>query len=208
MNILLIGASGMIGSRILKEAVSRGHQVIASARNLEKISVSKGVEAIALDVNNADAVAAQAMRVDMIVSAISPRNSGDPYKDAKAFAESLVEVQRATGKRVVMVGGAGTLHLPDGTPIAPTLPDAYRDEAKAMRKVYGLLVSEDIDFTFLAPAGMIMPGERTGNFRIGGNVLLIDNEGNSQISAEDYAVALMDEVETPKHFRTVFTVGY
>lgn len=208
MNILLIGASGMIGSRILKEAISRGHQVTASARNPEKIEVPNNVEAIALNVNNVDAVTAQAARADVIISAVSPRNSGDPYEDALSFAESLIKVQRATSKRIVMVGGGGTLHLPDGTPIAPTLPDAYRDEAMAMRKVYGLLVSEDVDFTFLAPSGMIMPGERTGNFRIGGSVVLIDAEGNSQISAEDYAMALLDEVETPKHFRTVFTVGY
>jgi len=208
MNILLIGASGMIGSRILKEAISRGHQVIASARNPEKIEISNNVEAIALNVNNVDAVTAQAARADVIISAVSPRNSGDPYKDALSFAESLIKVQRATSKRIVMVGGGGTLHLPDGTPIAPTLPDAYRDEAKAMRQVYGLLVSEDVDFTFLAPSGMIMPGERTGNFKVGGSVVLIDAEGNSQISAEDYAIALLDEVETPKHFRTVFTVGY
>lgn len=208
MNILLIGASGMIGSRILKEAVSRGHQVIAAVRNPAKIEMSNEVEAIALDINNVQDVLVQAARADIIISAVSPRNSGDPYQDAQGFAKALIKVQRATGKRVVMVGGAGTLHLPDGTPIAPTLPDAYRDEAKAMRKVYGLLVSEDIDFTFLAPAGMIMPGERTGNFRIGGSILLMDDKGNSQISSEDYAVALLDEVETPRHFRTVFTVGY
>jgi len=208
MNILLIGASGMIGSRILKEALSRGHSVVAGTRNPEKIEASSGVEAITLDVNDANAVADQAAHADVIVSAVSPRNSGDPYKDAHNFAESLIKVQRETGKRVVMVGGGGTLHHPDGSPVAPTVMEAYRDEAKAIRKVYGLLVSEDVDFTFLAPSGIIMPGERTGAFRIGGRVVLIDNQGKSEISAEDYAIALIDEVETPKHFRTVFTVGY
>lgn len=208
MNILLIGASGMIGSQILKEAVSRGHKVIAGARHPEKIEVSENVEAIALNLNDLTNVVTQANRAEVIVSAVSPRNSGDPYQDAKSFAKSLIKVQKATGKRVVMVGGAGTLHYQDGRPIAPTLPDAYRDEGKVMRQAYGLLVSEDVDFTFLAPPAMIMPRERTGNFRIGGSVILTDDKGDSQISAEDYAVAMLDEIETPKHFRTVFTVAY
>lgn len=208
MQILLIGASGMIGSRILKEAISRGHKVIAGVRHPEKIEVSDNVEAISLNLNDTNNVTAQANRADIIVSAVSPRNSGDPYADAQNFAKSLIEVQKATGKRLVMVGGAGTLHHQDGRPIAPTLPDVYRDEGQAMRQAYGLLVSEDVDFTFLAPPAMIMPGERTGKFRIGGSVLLADDEGNSQISVEDYAIAMLDEIETPKHFRTVFTVGY
>ncbi len=208
MKILIIGASGMIGSRVLREATSRGHQVIAAARGLDKISDAAGVEKLALDVNDPRAVAAAAERVDVVVSAVSPRSSGDATKDALAFTQSLIAAHRQTGKRIVMVGGGGTLHLPDGTPLAPLVPEAYREEAKAMRRAYGLLVAEDIDFTVLAPSGMIEPGERTGVFRLGGRVMLAGDDGEGRISAEDYAVALVDEIEQPKHFRTVFTVGY
>lgn len=208
MKLLIIGASGMIGSRIVSEAVSRDHKVLAAARNPDTIPTSPAVEAVALDVNDTRAVARLAERVDLVVSAVSPRSSGDAMNDAIAFTESLISVYRQTGKRIVMVGGGGTLHLPDGRPIAPLVPEAYREEAKAMRRVYGLLVDEDIDFTVLAPSGMIAPGERTGVFRLGGRVLLAGADGEGRISAEDYAVALLDEVEAPKHFRTVFTVGY
>lgn len=208
MKILLIGASGMIGSRVLSEALSRGHKVVAAARSPEKIANTENVEAIALDANDSESIAAAAGSVDVIISATSPRSSGNPSKDALGLAKALIEAQQRSGKRVVVVGGAGTLHLPDGSPVATTAPEAYREEAKAMRQLYGLLVHEDIDFTLLAPSGMISPGVRTGTFRLGGRSLLLDGDGNSAISAEDYAVALIDEVETPKHFRTVFTVGY
>lgn len=208
MKILLIGASGMIGSRVLKEAVSRGHDVLAAARHPDKIEPGPKVTPVGLDVTDTEALTAVAREVDLVISAVSPRNSGNAEEDAAKFSDSLVTVQRETGKRILVVGGAGTLHLPDGSPVAPTVPEPYRGEAIAMRKSYGTLVDADIDFAFLAPAGMISPGERTGKFRLGGRSLLIDDDGDSRISAEDYAVALIDEMETPRHHRTVFTVAY
>lgn len=209
MNILLIGASGMIGSRILKEAASRGHKVIAAARSPEKIEKANGVETLALDVNDAKAIASAAEKTDVIISAVSPRNSGDAQKDAREFTEALIAAQKQTGKRLLMVGGGSTLQMPDGTSVLDLTPAGILDEATGMRRAYATMVTEDIDFVVLAPAGMINPGERTGKFRLGGRTMLAKEDGSKGIiSAEDYAVAMIDEVETPKHFRTVFNVGY
>lgn len=208
LNILLIGASGMIGSRIADEAVRRGHHVLAAARTTQKLEASDLLTPLALDVNNVNDVAAHAEQADVVISAVSPRSSGRPTEDALAFTRSLVEVSRNTGTRILMVGGGGTLQHPDGRPVTSTVPETYRAEAEAMRRAYGALVAEDIDFAVLAPSGMIAPGERTGTFRLGGRVVLSDADGNSQISAEDYAIAMLDEAEQPRHFRTVFTVAY
>jgi putative NADH-flavin reductase len=115
---------------------------------------------------------------------------------------------RETGKRLFVVGGAGSLTLPDGTSIAETLPDAYRAEALGMRGVRDRLKASDLDWTFFSPAAAIAPGERTGVYRLGGTVLLADDKGESRISAEDYAHALVDELEHPKHRRQQMTIAY
>lgn len=209
MKILLIGASGMIGSRILHEATSRGHQVVAAARSPEKIGKVDGVDPIALDVNDAEAVAEAAATVDVIISAVSPRNSGDAQADARAFTDALIEAQRMSGKRLLMVGGGSSLQMPDGTSVLELTPAAILDEATGMRSSYAAMVAADIDFAVLAPSGMIEPGERTGRFRLGGRTMLTDADGGKgRISAEDFAIAMLDELEAPKHFRTIFTVGY
>ena len=209
MKILLIGASGMIGSRIQKEALQRGHTIIAAARNIEKIDAAKGVQPITLDVNNAGAVADAAANADIIISAVSPRNSGDAVKDATNFTNALIEAHRTSGKRLLMVGGGSSLQMPDSSSVLDITPEAILPEATGMRRAYAMLVSADIDFAVLAPSGMIAPGERTGKFRIGGRTMLTgDDGGKGNISAEDFAIAMLDEVERPQHFRTIFTVGY
>lgn len=209
MNILLIGATGMVGSRVLNEALSRGHSVTAATRNPEKISAHDSVRAITLDVDDAPAVAAEAAKVDVVISAVSPRNSGDAVRDAVNFTESLITVARETGKRLLMVGGGSSLVMPDGTSALELTPEAILPEAIGMRKAYAMMVTADIDFTVLAPGGMIEPGERTGNFRTAGRTMLTNAEGGkSRITAEDYAIAMLDEVEAPKHFRTIFNVAY
>lgn len=209
MNILLIGASGMIGSRILKEALSRGHKINAAARNSDKIPNSNDAVAVALDVNDPDAVAVHAAEADIVISAVSPRNTGNARRDAETFTKSLIDAQKKTGKRLLMVGGASTLQMPDGTSVMDHTPEAILPEAGGMRRAYAMLIDADTDFAVLAPAGMIEPGERTGKFRLGGRTLLTNAEGGKgSISAEDFAVALMDEAEKPRHFRTIFNVGY
>lgn len=209
MKILLIGATGMIGSRILAEALARGHSVTAAVRDTSKLTAAKGVQAAAVNVNDAAAVAELAASADLVISAVSPRNSGDAVKDATTFTEALIEMQRKTGKRLLMVGGGSSLQMPDGASVLDSTPDFILPEATGMRRAYAMMVSADIDFVVLAPSGDIGPGERTGQFRIGGRTMLTNaSGGKGNISAEDFSVALLDEAEKPRHFRTVFTVGY
>lgn len=209
MNILLIGASGMIGSRILKEAINRGNSVIALSRILENIPSSPKVEAVQGDVYDIDGVAEIAKRADVIVSALSPRNTDDGVAEALAFTEALISIQRKSNKRLLTVGGGSSLVMPDGTSALTLTPDSILPEATGMRRSYALLTSEDIDFVVLAPGGMIAQGERTGTFRIAGRTMLTNAQGGkSNISAEDFAIAMLDEIERPQHFRTIFNVAY
>lgn len=205
MKLLIIGATGMIGLRLAAEAVARGHEVIAASR---KGTVVDGTNAVALDVSDSAALAEQTGAADVIVSAISPRSTGDADSEAKASMQALIAAAKDADKRLMVVGGAGTLNLPDGTPVADVVPEMYRAEAKAMRAAYDLLANSAVDYTFFAPAGEIAPGERTGTFRLGGRDFLTDAAGNSRISAEDYAVAFLDEVEVPTHRRQVMTAAY
>lgn len=205
MKLLIIGATGMIGSRLVAEALTRGHQVTAASR---KGTTAAGATPLVLDVADVAAVAAASQNVDVVIATVSPRSGGTPADEATAYGQAMIAASKLSSKRLVMVGGAGTLNLPDGTPVADVVPELYRAEAKAMRSVYEMLAASDIDFTFMAPAGLIEPGERTGEFRLGGRELVTDAEGNSRISAEDYAVAFLDEVETPAHQRQVFTLAY
>ncbi|WP_319520650.1 NAD(P)H-binding protein [uncultured Martelella sp.] len=206
MKLLVIGATGMVGSRIVDEALSRGHEVVAATRNPDRIQPRAGLTAEALDVTDVKRLGELAASVDTVISATSPRSSGNPEAEAVSYASALIE---ALGKtRLVMVGGAGSLNLPDGTPVADVVPDVYAAEARAMRAAYERIKASDLDYTVQAPAGEIAPGERTGQFRLQTDILLTDADGNSRISAEDFAVALLNEVEQPQFGRQLFTAAY
>ena len=190
-------------------AFMRGHIITAAARNPSSIPTKNNVTAISLNVNDANAVAEQAKSADVIICAVSPRNTADATKDALTFTEALVDAQRQTGKRLLMVGGGSSLNMPNGTNCLELTPESILPEATGMRQAYALMVQEDIDFAVLAPGGMFAEGEKTGKFRLSGRTMLTNAEGGkSTISPEDYAVAMLDEVETPKHFRTIFNVAY
>lgn len=206
MKLLLIGATGMIGSRILQEAQQRGHQVVAAARNPEKVPSAPGVEAIPFDLYDAERFRQWADCVDTVIAAVSPRNSGDPRRESLAYAEALIAGVGAT--RLVLVGGAGSLNLPDGSPVADVVPEPYHEEAQGMRAAFEKIAASALNYTVQAPAGLITPGERTGSFRLGGRIYMTNAEGESRISAEDFAVALLDEVESPRHVRQIFHAAY
>jgi len=207
--LLLVGASGMIGSRILNEAASRGHYVIAASRHPEKITAGPNIHPVKLDASDAKAFAAEARHADVIVLATSPRGGGDPLQEAKAVSDAAIATARLTHKRLLVVGGAGSLNLPDGRPVVDTLPPAYQGEARAMRAVLEQLQkSNDVDWTFFSPAFSISPGTHTGKYRVGTTVLLSDAAGQSRISAEDYADALVKELEKPEHSRAQMTIAY
>ena len=208
LHILLIGASGMIGSRILSEATSRGHCVIAASRHPEKTAAGPNVKAVKLDATDKEAMIAEAKKADVIVTATSPRGGGDPAKEAKAVADVEIAVAKATGKRLFVVGGAGSLNLPDGKPVVDTLPAAYQGEARGMRNVLDTLKASDIDWTFFSPAMSITPGKRTGKYQVGTSTVLYDAQKKSAISAEDFADAVVNELEKPAHRRGQMTIAY
>lgn len=205
MKILLLGASGMVGSRILAEAAGRGHEVIAAARSPEKIAQFPGVTPVKADAHDAATFAGYAAGADLVIGAVSPRNGGDALAEATAYAEALIA---AKPKRVIMVGGAGSLSLPDGTPVVNVLPQEYVAEARGMKAAWDLLAQSGLKWTVLAPSAQIAPGERTGDYTVGGTTLLSDSKGNSHISAEDFADAVINEAEQNALVGRLATVGY
>lgn len=202
MHIALIGASGHAGSRILKELSDRGHAVTAIARNPDKIAKLPGVTAKSGDVFDQAALTQLLEGHDVVVSAVH-FTASDP--------RILIDAVKASGaKRYVVVGGAGSLEVAPGVALVttPDFPDAYKPEALAGARFLELLRNEkELDWTFLSPSALFEPGERTGKFRLGGDALLVGEHG-SRISFEDFAVALVDEIERPAHHRQRFTVGY
>jgi hypothetical protein len=208
LKVLLVGASGMIGSRILKEAMKRGHCVIGASRNPDKIAGGANVRAVMLDARDKDALLFAAKKADVIVSATSPRSSSDPLQEAMAVADTEIAVAKATGKRLVVVGSAGALRLPDGRQGVEALPEKSQDEGRAMSGVLGALKASDADWTFFCPPISISPGKRTGSYRIGTVVAMYDTRNKSAISAEDFAYALVDELESGAHRRAQMTVAY
>lgn len=203
MKIALIGATGFIGSRLLAELITRGHQVSAITRNPEKVPASAGVTALKGDVFDRDGLAALLAGHDAVISAVH-FTASDP--------ETLLAAVKQSGvKRYLVVGGAGSLEVAPGTKLfdTPDFPAIYLTEAKKGGAFLDLLKGETVlDWTFLSPSALIQPGERTGTFRLGEDQLLVDAEGRSAISAEDYAIALVDALEKPTHSRQRFTVGY
>ncbi|MGO4408265.1 NAD(P)-dependent oxidoreductase [Bosea sp. RAF48] len=203
MKVALIGASGFIGSRLLAELSSRGHAVTAIVRNPEKVAASPGVTAVKGDIFDKDGLAKLLAGHDAVISAVH-FTASDPELLLAAVKQSGV-------KRYLVVGGAGSLEVAPGVKLfdTPEFPAAYLDEAKKGGVFLDLLkLEQGLDWTFLSPSALIQPGERTGKFRLGTDLLLVDGKGNSAISAEDYAIALVDELEKPAHSRRRFTVGY
>lgn len=204
MRVALIGASGNVGTRILAELVSRGHTVTGIARNPEAIAAGPRVTAAKGDVNEAPALVKLLAGHDAIISAVPFRNT-DP--------DTLIGAVRASGvKRYIIVGGAATLLNADGQRLLDTPALAKFKESpepaggarflEAIRKV------TDLDWTFFSPAVNFAPGQRTGTFRLGGETVVTDAQGQSRVSMEDYAIALVDELERPAHIRQRFTIGY
>ena len=202
MNVALIGATGNAGSRILDELTRRGHAVTAIVRNPDQVLARPGVTAQTGDVFDQAGLARLLTGHDAVISSVK-FTASDPHK--------LVEAVRASGvKRYLVVGGAGSLEAAPGVKLIdlPNFPSEYKTEAAAGAAFLDLLRQEqDLDWTFLSPSAMFVPGERTGKFRLGKDQLLANEQGSS-ISFEDFAVALVDELENPAHSRQRFTVGY
>ena len=208
MKLVLFGASGMIGSRLLREAVRRGHAVTAVVRDPRKYTPPAGrVIVIKGDVLDATSVAAAVAGHDAALCAVGPTAevlAGAP----RALIEGLT---RAGVKRLVVVGGAGSLETAPGRQLVdqPDFPAEYKAAALVHRDALNLYrQNSTLEWTFVSPPAEIQPGERTGKFRLGGDTLLADDKCRSHVSAEDFAVAFIDEVEKPAHVRSRFTVAY
>jgi len=201
MKVAIVGGTGNIGTRLTKEAVSRGHHVTTVSRNPDKAHQDPKVTAKKGDVTDPKALAPLLAGHDVVISAV---------KFSESPAHNVVDATKSAGvTRLLVVGGAASLKGKDGKLIFDSLPEAWRGEAGAGLKFLDTLKGESaLDWTFLSPSAMIGPGERTGKFRLGLEELLVDAGGKSHISYEDYAVAMIDEMEKPKHSRKRFTVGY
>ncbi len=208
MKVALYGASGMIGSRILAELLQRGHQVTAVVRNPEKVAVS-GAIAVKGDITDAASVAATAQGHDAAISAYAPPHAqvGLVLDATRAL---LAGLENAGVKRLLVVGGAGSLEVAPGVQLVdtPQFPAEWKAIALAHRDVLPVLKASSLDWTYQSPAAFIQPGERTGKFRLGATQLVTDANGASRISAEDFAVAMVDELEKPQHLRQQFTAAY
>ena len=203
MKIAIIGGSGRAGQAISVELARRGHQVTAISRHPENAARDPAIKAVAGDVNDGDALAKLLAGHDVVVSAVM-------FSDTDPVA--LVDVVRASGvPRYLVVGGAGSLEFAPGVPLVSTteFPKEYLAEATRGGAFLDYLRGvTDIDWTFLSPSALFFVGPRKGAFRLGGDQLIVDGEGNSSISYADYAIALADEIEAPRHSRARFTVGY
>lgn len=203
MNIAVIGATGNAGSRIVDELLRRGHSVTGIARNPDKLKGRPGITPKTGDVFDRPGLAKLIEGHDAVVSAVHFLAS-DP-------ALLIAAVKDAKAPRYLVVGGAGSLEVAPGVTLVstPNFPAMYKAEAEKGGEFLGLLKQEAVlNWTFLSPSALLIPGERTGTFRLGTDQLLTAADGKSSISLEDYAVALVDEIEKPAHPRRRFTVGY
>jgi putative NADH-flavin reductase len=203
MHIAVIGITGQVGSRVAIEILRRGHNVLGLARNIDGVTPQSNLVVKAVDATAPGQVARLITGKDAVVSATRFRTT-DP--------ETLLEAVRASHvPRLMVVGGAASLLLPSGEKLldSPGFPEAAREEARAGVTFLSALQKErEIDWAFLSPSAQFAPGERTSHFRVGTDELLVDANGKSWISMEDFAIALVDELERPAHHRQRFTVGY
>ena len=201
-NILVIGSTGMVGSRIVNEAVRRGHTVTAASRSGKP--VDGAARAIAVELGNTDTVAKliEAPETDVTIIAASPDRTGGSTEPLVNAHKKLID--RGVKGRVLIVGGAGSLQREDGSLLvdSPEFPEEYKAEAQAFVEILNLYRNSDLTWTMLSPSPAIAPGERTGNITLG-----TDSPVGGAVSAENFAVAMIDEVENPQHVGTRFTVA-
>jgi uncharacterized protein len=209
VKVVLYGATGKAGSVILKELIDRGHTVVAAARAPEKVQKLKNVTAVQDDLSNPAKTAGIVKDADAIVSAYGP--PPDDTSQIIGATDRLVKgIQQAGGPRLIVVGGAASLFVAPGVTVRESghLPKEWIPIADAHIQVLKNLKQSSIDWTYFSPAGFFEPGQRTGKFRLGKDDLIVDAQGNSRISFQDYAIALVDELENPQHRRDRFTIGY
>ena len=213
MKIALIGASGFIGSALREEALRRGHQVTALVSQPGKLNTTaSNLTMKQVDVQDTAQLTDTLTGTDVVISAFSGHAQDDIRGYYVQGVKSIIAaVEAADVARLVIVGGAGSLRVAADTLLidTPAFPEEYKPTALSAQDALALLQAEPaVNWTMLSPAAEIFPGERTGQFRLGQDDLLVDDQGNSRISVQDYAVALLDEVDHPQHERQRFTLAY
>ncbi|RCS24423.1 NAD(P)-dependent oxidoreductase [Phyllobacterium salinisoli] len=211
--IALIGATGFVGSQILKEAASRGYSVTAIVRHPEKVEKLDNVTALKTDILDTGALADALAGHDIVISAYNP-GWGNPEIRAIHIkgSQSINEAAKKAGvKRLIVIGGAGSLESASGVQFVdtPEFPAEWKEGALGARQALNELRTENgLDWTFVSPPFHLEPGKRTGKYRLGADQPVFDGEGDSRISTADLAVAILDEAEQGKHIRKRFTAAY
>jgi uncharacterized protein len=218
MKVALIGATGFVGSKILAEALRRGHKVTAIVRHPRRLAPHRNLTVKSANVLHRDELARILRGHDVVISSFNPKR-GTPgpevfHRHVRGHRAIIAATKKSGVKRFLGVGGAASLKTPAGiefldSPDFPTAFEPFKPGIRGTRELYYLLKKEPgLDWVFLAPSVMIVPGQRTGKFRLGKDHVLYDQKGKSHISLQDYAVAMIDELEHPVHHRERFTVGY
>ena len=213
MKLALIGATGYVGAALLQEALDRGHQVTALVRHPEKLPQHANLSAQRADVHDVASLTEQLRGHDAVLSAFNPGwGQVDIRAQFIAGSQAIVAATKAAGiRRLLVVGGAGSLYVAPGQQLldTPDFPAEYKEGAEGARQALNLLRDEqELEWTFLSPAALLQPGPRTGQFRLGGDDLLLSDGQPGRISVADLAVALLDETEQPQHLRQRFTLAY
>ena len=214
-NVVLIGASGFVGTAILNELLNRGHKVTAIVRDPTKVTASNpNLKVVQADVTDTDVLIEASKGKDAVISAYNPgwKNPNIYEETLKNYPLIVDSVKKAGVERLLIVGGAGTLFYAPGKIVMDSddIPAKLVPGIKSLGEFYlnTLRKENDIDWIFLSPAANMTPGERTGKFRIGKDDLVVGVNGDSNISVEDYAVAMVDELEQKHHHKERFTIGY
>jgi len=213
MKIALIGATGFVGSAVLKELLARGHEVRALVRDPAKLAAQPGLQTVRADVTDAAAVTEAVRGVDAVISAYNPGwGHADLHDEFLRGADAIQAGVKAAGvARLLVVGGAGSLYIAPGVQLVdtPEFPAEWKAGALAAREALNRLkTAEGLDWTFLSPAMHLEPGERTGVYRLGRDEPVFDAAGQSRITVADLAAALVAEAEQPQFLRQRFTLGY
>lgn len=213
--VVLIGASGFVGSAILKEALNRDFEVTAVVRNPEKIKIeNEKLKVVKADVSSLDEVAEVCKGADAVISAFNPGwKNPNIYEETISVYLTIIDgVKKAGINRFLMVGGAGSLFIKPGVRLMDSgeVPESILPGVKALGEFYlnFLQKEKEVDWVFFSPAADLRPGVRSGRYRLGKDDMIVDAVGNSHISVEDYAAAMIDELEYPKHHHERFTIGY
>lgn len=216
MRLVLFGANGSAGSCIAQEALSRGHQVSAVVRDSSRFTMRhEHLTVVVGNVCDPVSVAEIVKGHDAVISAAGPGAAiaNDPTQAPMVVqaAHALIESLKQAGvDRLIVVGGAGSLEVAPGVQLVdtPNFPEQYRPASLAHRESLKVFQQSDLDWTFFSPAAEFESGERRGVFQIGGNQLLVDAAGKSRISVQDFAIALLDEIENPHFLRRQMTAAY